>query len=366
MFELIEKQDDLVIGVFGIGGCGCNTINSIYEEGRNEHVNFFCINTDKVVLNHSRSDECVLIGEQLTHGYGAGADPAVGLLAAQESEEQLIDLIQKCDILLCAAGFGGGTGTGASPYIAKLARDQHKPVIGIATLPFSSEGEFRRKIAQEGLDELKQHANAVVTLPNDKLIEVLGNDVGLFDAFKHSNQILHALIVSLIDMLCHQGLINIDLKDFVRVMDAKGDAVLCVGKCNEEDELQLTLEQTLTNPLISSVYMSTSTGVIIQINCKEEISLGSYNLISNTVCQKVSPNALIICGVSKLEKLQSNFEILVIATGAQSTVSNPIDTIDAKDDQGTVPPNAPQKSKRDELFDIPAFIRKQAPAPVTK
>ncbi|MFC3034298.1 cell division protein FtsZ, partial [Pseudoalteromonas fenneropenaei] len=325
-------------------------------------VNFYCINTDKVVLNHTQSDESVLIGEQLTHGYGAGADPAVGLLAAQESEAQLIGLIQKCDILLCAAGFGGGTGTGASPYIAKLAREHSKPVIGIATLPFSSEGEFRRQIAQEGLDEFKQYANAVVTLPNDKLIEVLGSDVGLFDAFKHSNQLLHSLIVALIDMLCHQGLINIDLKDFVRVMDAKGDAVLCVGKCNEESDLQRTLEQTLTNPLISSVDMSTSTGAIIQINCKEEISLGSYDLISSTVCQKVSPSALIICGVSKLEKLQSNYEILVIATGAKPNSYLQDDEKDGATEQRAIQ----KQQKKDDILDIPTFFRKQSPAPTSK
>ncbi|MFY8299482.1 cell division protein FtsZ [Pseudoalteromonas sp. SS15] len=354
MFDLIENSGGLSIGVFGVGGCGCNTLNHLYGEQHNQFAKFYSVNTDKVVLEHTQSDQFVLIGAELTHGYGAGADPAIGLLAAQESEAQLLELIAECDILLCATGLGGGTGTGATPYIAKLGKEQNKPVICIATLPFSSEGMLRNKIAQTGLEELRQYANAVVTLPNDQLIAVLGNDVGLFDAFKHSNQILHSLIKSMVDMLCYQGLINVDLRDFVRVMDTQGDAVLGVGKCDDENELQIALEQALSNPLVSSVDMASSSGVIIQINCKDEISLGNYNFITDTVRQRISPSALVICGASKIEQLEMNYEILIIATGAESTTSDE-------------PPSTPLESKKtDELFDIPALIRKQAPAPVRK
>ena len=356
MFELVEKANGLSIGVFGVGGCGCNTINHLYSESEQHHqyAKFYTVNTDKVVLEHSQSDQFVLIGAELTHGYGAGADPDIGLLAAQESEAQLLELITQCDILLCATGLGGGTGTGSTPFIAKLAREQKKPVICIATLPFSSEGELRHTIAQSGLDELKAHANAVVALPNDQLLTVLGNDVGLFDAFKHSNQILHSLIKSMIDMLCYQGLINVDLNDFIRVMDTQGDAVLGVGKCNNENELQVALEQALANPLVRSVDMTASSGVIIQINCKEEISLGSYNIITDTVRQSVSPSALVICGASKIQQLEMNYEILIIATGADT----PLPQETNSDEQ--------VNKQADELFDIPAFIRKQAPAPVGK
>ncbi|MAD03789.1 MAG: cell division protein FtsZ [Pseudoalteromonas sp.] len=366
MFELVENLDGLSIGVFGIGGCGCNTVNTIFNEVQNPQTKFYCVNTDKVVLEHSQSDDFVLIGAELTNGYGAGADPAIGLLAAQESEEQLLTLIESCDILLCATGLGGGTGTGASPYIAKLGKDLNKPVICIATLPFTSEGDFRRKVAEQGLDELKHFANAVVTLPNDQLIEVLGNDIGLFDAFKHSNQILHSLITSLIDMLCYQGLINVDLRDFQRVMDAQGDAVLGVGKCVDEGDLQMALTQALSNPLVSSVDMSTSTGVIVQINCVDEISLGSYNTIMDTVRHQVSPNAVVICGASKITSLANNFEILIIATGAKSQL------IHAKNIDETIP-KVEQTTKakavvssQSDIFDIPAFIRSQSPAPSGK
>ncbi len=365
MFQLIEQQDGLSIGVFGIGGCGCNTLNSIYEQRESKQAKLFSVNTDKVVLEHTQSDDAVLIGAELTHGYGAGADPEVGLQAAQESKEQLLVLINSCDILLCATGLGGGTGTGASPFIAQLAREQNKPVIFVATLPFSSEGQFRSNIAQAGLNTLKEYANAVITLPNDQLIEVLGNDVGLFDAFKHSNQILHALIKSLIDMLCYQGLINVDLNDFAKIMDCQGDAVLGVGKCDLEDELANALDGALNNPLVNQVDMSSSTGVIVQVNCKDEISLGSYNLITDTVRQQVSPNALVICGVSKIESLATNYELLIIATGASAKMLvEPNDK--APNSELKKPEAVISKPQTSDIFDIPAFIRNQAPPPSGK
>jgi len=264
--------------------------------------------------------------------------------------------------LLCATGLGGGTGTGASPYIAELAHEQNKPVIFVATLPFSSEGQFRSNVAQAGLNTLKEYANAVIILPNDQLIEVLGNDVGLFDAFKHSNQILHSLIKSLIDMLCYQGLINVDLNDFAKIMDCQGDAVLGVGKCDSEDEFTTALDSALNNPLVNQVDMSSSSGVIVQVNCKEEISLGSYNLITDTVRQQVSPNALVICGVSKIENLASNYELLIIATGASAKMV--VEPHEKTTDTELKKPEAlitqPQAS---DIFDIPAFIRNQAPPP---
>lgn len=365
MFQLIEQQDGLSIGVFGIGGCGCNTLNSIYEQRESKQAKLFSVNTDKVVLEHTQSDDAVLIGAELTHGYGAGADPEVGLQAAQESKEQLLVLINSCDILLCATGLGGGTGTGASPFIAQLAREQNKPVIFVATLPFSSEGQFRSNIAQAGLNTLKEYANAVITLPNDQLIEVLGNDVGLFDAFKHSNQILHSLIKSLIDMLCYQGLINVDLNDFAKIMDCQGDAVLGVGKCDLEDELANALDGALNNPLVNQVDMSSSTGVIVQVNCKDEISLGSYNLITDTVRQQVSPNALVICGVSKIESLATNYELLIIATGASAKMLvEPNDK--APNSELKKPEAVITKPQTSDIFDIPAFIRNQAPPPSGK
>lgn len=365
MFQLIEQQDGLSIGVFGIGGCGCNTLNSIYEQRESKQAKLFSVNTDKVVLEHTQSDDAVLIGAELTHGYGAGADPEVGLQAAQESKEQLLVLINSCDILLCATGLGGGTGTGASPFIAQLAREQNKPVIFVATLPFSSEGQFRSNIAQAGLNTLKEYANAVITLPNDQLIEVLGNDVGLFDAFKHSNQILHSLIKSLIDMLCYQGLINVDLNDFAKIMDCQGDAVLGVGKCDLEDELANALDGALNNPLVNQVDMSSSTGVIVQVNCKDEISLGSYNLITDTVRQQVSPNALVICGVSKIESLATNYELLIIATGASAKMLvEPNDK--APNSELKKPEAVISKPQTSDIFDIPAFIRNQAPPPSGK
>ena len=365
MFQLIQQNDGLSIGVFGIGGCGCNTLNSIFEQRESDQAHLYSVNTDKVVLEHTQSDEAVLIGAELTHGYGAGADPKVGLQAAEESKEQLLTLINGCDIILCATGLGGGTGTGASPYIAQLASEQGKPIIFVATLPFSSEGQFRNNIAQAGLNELKEHANAVITLPNDQLIEVLGNDIGLFDAFKHRNQILHSLIKSLIDMLCFQGLINVDLNDFAKIMDCQGDAVLGVGKCDEESELTTALDAALNNPLVNQVDMSSSTGVIIQVNCKDEISLGSYNLITDTVRHQVSPNALVICGVSKIESLSTNYELLIIATGASAKmIVEPFNKAPSSEvEQSSAARAKPQTS---DIFDIPAFIRNQVPAPSEK
>ncbi|AIY66711.1 cell division protein FtsZ [Pseudoalteromonas piratica] len=360
MFELIEPEVIIKVAVIGIGGCGCNTIDSIYPAIESSSVTLFTMNTDKVVLEHGASHEKLLMGSTLTQGFGAGADPEIGKKAAEESMSDITNMLEPFDIIICATGLGGGTGTGASPVIAEIInKELDKPCIFIATSPFESEGPLRNKIAMEGLESLKSKANAVINLPNDKLIKVLGEDIGLFDAFRHSNQILQSLIRSLLDMLSNHGLINVDLKDFANVMNNQGDAILGVGKADTEDELTNAVNTAINNPLVEAVDLTNSSGAIIQISCSQEISIGSYNKVISQVREKLPATALVICGVSMIENLSTPFEILVIATGINQCQSFNVNVEQTYETDEHEEDKQNDKIHPDDLFSIPAYLRQR-------
>lgn len=343
MKELLNARPQLLITVIGVGGCGCNTINLLHENGHSESVNLIAVNTDLAVLNHTNVDSKILIGETLTNGYGAGADPAVGLKAAQESEEALKSAIEDSDIVIITAGFGGGTGTGASPLIARLAKELGINCLAVVTLPFESESKMRMDYALQGIVEIKDPVQAYITLSNDLLLKGLGESVGLFSAFKQSNDVLKNLLTSLVQMLTQTGHMNVDINDFARILSFEGESVLGVGKAETEELAFDALEQALNNPLVSLAEIDSAKGVIIQVCCREEIKLATYDGLMNQVRNKLtSDSALIVAGVTLDPNLECDVEILLIASG-----------IDSK---ATVKPFNQQKVKSDYIDDDLSFV----------
>jgi len=319
MKELLQTRPDILITVVGIGGCGCNTVNMLHENNLAESVNLIAVNTDLAVLNNINVKSKILIGESLTNGYGAGADPAVGLKAAQESEETIEHALKDSDIVIITAGFGGGTGTGASPLVAKVARELGISCLAIVTLPFESEGKMRMDYALQGLEDIKEPVQAFITLSNDLLLKGLGDNIGLFSAFKQSNDVLKNLVSALVQMFTQTGFINVDKNDFSRILSYEGESILGVGKAESEDQYLEALDQALNNPLVSIAKIDTAKGIIIQIVCREEIQLSTYDGIPKQIRSKLAnESALIVVGVTLDQNLDSALEILLIASGISS------------------------------------------------
>jgi len=316
MKELIHSNPDLLITVIGIGGCGCNTINMLYENDLSKSVNLIAINTDLAALNSLQVENKILIGEDLTKGYGAGSNPDIGLKAAQESEDLLTNAIKGSDIVIITAGFGGGTGTGASPLVARIARELNINCLAIVTLPFESEGEVRMNFALQGIADIKEPIHAYITLSNDLLLKGLGESVGLFSAFNQSNEVLKNLLVSLVQMLTETGYVNVDKNDFSSILSYEGESILGVGKADTEELAFDALDQALNNPLVSIAKIDTAKGIIFQLFCKAEPKLSTYNGLIDQIREKISnKSVLIVPGVTLDPNLSSEIEILIVASG---------------------------------------------------
>ena len=328
MKELTKITPELLITVIGIGGCGCNTINMLHENNLSERINLIAVNTDLAALNSIKVTNKILIGENLTKGYGAGADPAIGLQAAQESEELLRNAMTESDVIIITAGFGGGTGTGASPLVAKIARELKINCLAIVTLPFESEGAKRMGYALKGIEDISEPIHAYITLSNDLLLKGLGENIGLFSAFNQSNEVLKNLLVSLAQMLTETGHVNIDKNDFATILSYEGESILGVGKADSEDQAFEALNQALNNPLVSIANIDTAKGIIFQFFCKNEPKLATYNALVDHIRTKISnKSVLIVPGVTLDNNLSSEIEILIVASGI-----TPITDVSGSDD----------------------------------
>ncbi|MEI6895490.1 MAG: cell division protein FtsZ [Colwellia sp.] len=372
MKELLNGNPELLITVVGIGGCGCNTVNMLHENNLSSQVNLIAVNTDLAALNSINVENKILIGENLTHGYGAGSDPKIGYQAAQESEDILRSAIIDSDIVIITAGFGGGTGTGASPLIAKIARELNINCLAIVTLPFESEGQIRLDYALQGIEDIKAPIHAYITLSNDLLLQGLGESVGLFSAFNQSNQVLKNLLIALVQMLNETGYVNVDKNDFSTILSFEGESILGVGKADSEEEAFEALDQALNNPLVSIANIDTAKGIIFQLFCKSEPKLATYNGLIDHIRAKVKNRAvLIVPGVTLDSNLSSEIEILIIGSGISSEKSSVNETVMAVE---ILPPESVDNevptepeyiddelsfiNQNESLTDIPAITRK--------
>ena len=316
MFELMNQTNNSPrISVFGVGGCGCNTINQLSQVTFNDNVQLIAVNTDYQSLAISQCSTRLQIGIETTKGLGAGAIPQKGYDAAQESDPEIRDLIKLSDIIFITGGMGGGTATGAIPYMASVARELNKPLVAVVTTPFGFEGNKRMQLANTGLDELMQQADAVIVLPNDKLGQMLDKKITLVNAFFESNRILQDVLKGVTTTISQSGLVNIDLNDFISVISHQGRAVMGVAKQMPNEDLQQTISNALKNPLLEDVDLTQAKGAIVSIMANENIELSQYNKIGEALHQQLDPSAMVIIGLTIVPDLDCEIELMVIATG---------------------------------------------------
>ncbi len=316
MFDLIPQGGYLPkILVVGVGGCGCNTINQLSQAELSDAVQLVAVNTDAQSLASAQCTSRLQIGDHSTRGLGAGADPDKGLAAAQESEKEIGELVGAADLVFITGGMGGGTGTGAMPFIAAVVKRLGKPLVAVVTTPFDFEGDQRNRVAQQGVDRLSAQANSLIVLPNDRLVAMLDEKVTLVNAFSQSNRVLQDVLQGLTVTISQSGLINIDLNDFVTVVSHQGRAAMSVARQQAGDALADTVAHALNHPLLEEMDLSSAKGAIVSVVATEAIELNQYHAIGALVQQHLDRQAQVIIGLSIVPELECELELMVIATG---------------------------------------------------
>ncbi|QYJ87202.1 cell division protein FtsZ [Shewanella mesophila] len=356
MFEILTQNSQVPrIAVFGVGGCGCNTINQLIQVPFGDNVHFVAVNTDAQALAASQCSTRLQIGLETTKGLGAGAKPQQGHDAAQESEAELRELIELADIIFITGGMGGGTGTGAIPFMASVAKDLNKPLVAVVSSPFGFEGYQRNQLAKTGVEQLMQYADAVIVLPNDQLSKALDKKVSLVNAFFESNRILQDVLLGLTTTISQSGLINIDLNDFIAVVSHQGRAAMGVAKQVAGEDLLLTINKALKNPLLEDVDLTQAKGAIVSVIATESIELSQYNKIGETLHQQLDPGALVILGLTIVPQLDCELELMVIATGIQAPTEGLL-----TQDKVVISQSKNDRFRSAELINVHDFLEKQA------
>ena len=382
MFEIVDNQaQEAVIKVFGVGGCGGNAVDHMIQEGV-EGVEFICANTDAQALKRTRSKTLLQLGASVTKGLGAGADPEIGRESAVEDRERIIELIEGADMLFLTAGMGGGTGTGAAPVVAQAARELGILTVAVVTKPFAFEGK-RQKIANDGLEELSQHVDSLIIIPNDKLMQVLGDDVSMLDAFKAANSVLHGAVAGIAEVIKCPGLVNVDFADVRTVMSEMGMAMMGSASSSGDNRARTAAEQAVASPLLDDVDLSGARGVLVNITAGTSLKMREVHEVMNTIKEFTAEDATVIVGTVIDESLEDRLRVTMVATGLGGPrgrqQNKPLAVVRTGTDEAPVTVNygdldAPavmRRRSRDaavqamqqsgvDTLDIPAFLRKQA------
>lgn len=355
-FEPAEPECDVInIGVIGVGGCGGNTVNLLADSSLPERVNIVAMNTDAKALQQSRVN-VLQLGKVLTRGLGAGAQAEVGRLAAEESIDEIRAQLRGADLCFITAGMGGGTGTGAAPIVAKAARELGIMTVAIVTRPFGFEGKLRAKSADDGLEDLAEHTDALLVLPNDYLLKVLGSKTPLLQAFTESSKVIQNAVKGLADIIGQTGLINIDFADVRTIMRQQGKAVMGIGLGTGENKVQDATLQALNNPLLERVELERARGVLLNVVASMDIGLDDFQKIGDQVAECVGEYATVVSGISLDPNLVDSIQVTMIATGIQP----PQETIAIT--QQPQPQAAEAKVEQEAMpegLDIPAFLRQR-------
>ena len=318
------KVNSAVIKVLGIGGGGCNAVNSMVSANVSS-AEFIAVNTDNQALMLSRADKCLQIGEKLTKGLGAGSDPNVGEAAAEESKEEITELLQGTDLLFIAAGMGGGTGTGAASVIARIARELGILTVAVVTKPFSFEGKVRNSNANKGIANLKKYVDTLVVIPNDKLLQFLPQNTGMLDAFKVADDMLRQGVVGIVDLIATPSLINLDFADVNTVMRNQGLAHMGIGRAKGENRIIESVRQAVSSPLLETT-IEGAKSVILNVTGGKDIMLSEINEASVLVQGIIDESANIIFGATIDESMIDEVKITIIATGFAPTVAEKEET----------------------------------------
>ncbi|EGM76533.1 cell division protein FtsZ [Rheinheimera sp. A13L] len=394
MFELMESHsEEAVIKVIGVGGGGGNAVEYMVASNI-EGVEFIAANTDAQALRNSSAHMTLQLGAGVTKGLGAGANPEVGRRSAEEDRETIKKTLQGADMIFIAAGMGGGTGTGAAPIVAEVAREMGILTVAVVTKPFPFEGKKRLAYADEGIAELAKHVDSLITIPNDKLLKVLGKGTSLLDAFKAANNVLLGAVQGIAELITRPGLINVDFADVRTVMSEMGTAMMGTGRASGPDRAEEAAEQAISSPLLEDIDLSGAKGILVNITAGLDISIEEFETVGNAVKAFASENATVVVGAVIDPDMSDELRVTVVATGIGaerkpdiSLVPNhrhePVRSAHVYGNAGTSYAHHQGNAARDmsqaqlevpnvqskpvaekqaniDIFDIPAFLRKQA------
>lgn len=382
MFELVDGfPQNANIKVIGVGGGGGNAVQHMMAVNI-EGVEFICANTDAQALKNSPARVLVQLGTQITKGLGAGADPRVGREAAEEDRERIREVLEGADMLFITAGMGGGTGTGAAPVVAQIAKELGILTVAVVTKPFAFEGTKRMSVADSGIRELSQHVDSLITVPNNKLLKVLGRDISLLDAFKAANNVLLGAVQGIAELITRPGLINVDFADVRTVMREMGLAMMGTGVASGEDRARLAAESAISSPLLEDINFTGAKGVLVNITAGLNMSIGEFETVGDVVKGFSSESATVVVGTVIDPSMTDEMRVTVVVTGigAPERVAPALVGADpkepAKADGGwdfqklekptIIRKQAPIKTDHDvvdqdniEYLDIPAYIRRK-------
>jgi cell division protein FtsZ len=315
MFVLAETENHgAIIKVVGVGGGGGNAVTHMVNSGI-EGVDFVCVNTDAQALKHARVKTSIQIGSNITKGLGAGADPEIGRQAAMEDRDRIVELIEGCDMLFITAGMGGGTGTGAAPVVAQVAKELNILTVAVVTKPFEMEGAKRQALAEQGIGELGKYVDSLITIPNQKLLTVLGGDTTLLDAFKAANQVLQGAVQGIAELITRPGLINVDFADVRTVMAETGMAMMGSGSANGENRARAAAEAAISSPLLEDVNLSGAHGLLINVTAGMDLRTSEFHVVGDTVKQYASEDATVVVGYVIDPEMTDQIRVTVVATG---------------------------------------------------
>ncbi len=386
MFELIDNvAENAVIKVVGVGGGGGNAVKHMIDK-EIEGVEFICANTDAQSLADVSSPITLQLGSDITKGLGAGANPEIGRAAAVEDRDRIADVLDGADMVFITAGMGGGTGTGAAPVVAEVAKEMGILTVAVVTKPFQFEGKKRLSVAAEGLRELSQYVDSLITIPNEKLLEVLGKNTSLLNAFKEANDVLLGAVQGIADLIIRPGMINVDFSDVRTVMSEMGAAMMGTGTAVGDSRAREAAEKAINSPLLDDIDLQGARGILVNITAGLDLSLGEFAEVGDTIEEFASEDATVVVGTVIDPELNEDLKVTVVATGLSAeAVKIPLQVVS----EGVLPDHSrpdyegydlpadrrqslvknmdkmssdtnSKNQVAEEYFDIPAFLRKQA------
>ena len=387
MYELVDNvPQNAVIKVIGIGGGGGNAVSHMLSS-EIDGVEFVCANTDAQALRGMEARSVIQLGAQITKGLGAGANPNVGREAAIEDRAQIESILQGADMVFITAGMGGGTGTGAAPIVAEVAREMGILTVAVVTKPFPFEGRKRMAIAEQGLKELAEHVDSLITIPNEKLLPVLGKNCSLLTAFSTANDVLLGAVQGIADLITRPGMINVDFADVRTVMSEMGMAMMGTGVARGEDRAREAAEAAVRSPLLEDVDLRGAKGILVNITAGLDMNLGEFSEVGNTIEEFASDNATVVIGTVIDPEMSDELKVTVVATGlghgyaqqieptVKAVVNNNMrrptvdqmelptvkDALTGDSRLSSLDTDTASSSEGDiDYLDIPAFLRRQA------
>ena len=375
-WEIVDEQKgNASIKVIGVGGGGGNAVQHMVEAGI-EGADFIAVNTDKQALDQNGAKTKLVLGMDLTDGLGAGANPQVGREAALEDRDKLRDMLKGTDMVFVTAGMGVGTGTGAAPIVAQVAKELGILTVAVVTKPFEIEGSKRMQIAKDGIKELVDEVDSLITIPNEKLLEELGEDFTVLEAFQEANDVLAGAVRGISDIIIKPGLINVDFADVKTVMSEKGTAMMGTGTSSGPDRARIAAEHAVASKLLEDISLQDAKGVLVNITAGKDLSLGEIKIVGECIKEFASEEAIVIQGTVLDESAGNDLTVTVIATGLGSSIqrSSNLRSVSGIDGAASTindesrkylenPPKTVNDSAIDKIdddyLDIPSFVRTQ-------